>query len=58
MRRITHAVDPEKMRDLLERVPRACIVFLSAGMVEIVPAEFQFQEARFWSLLACGEREQ
>jgi hypothetical protein len=48
MRRITHAVDPEKMRDLLERVPRACMVFLSAGMVEIVPVEFRFQEGRYW----------
>ena len=48
MRRITHAVDPEKMRNLLERVPRACIVFLNAGMAEIVPVEFRFQEGRYW----------
>ncbi len=48
MRRITHAVDPEKMRDLLERVPRACIVFLDAGMVDVVPVEFRFQEGRYW----------
>ena len=48
MRRITHAVDPEQMRDLLERAPRACIVFLSAGTVDLVPVEFRLQEGRHW----------
>ena len=36
------------MRDLLERVPRACIVFLSAGTVDLVPVEFRLQEGRYW----------
>jgi len=48
MRRITNAVDPERMRDLLERVPRACIAFNSAGIVEVVPVEFRLQEGRYW----------
>jgi len=48
MRRITNAVDPEKMRDLLERVPRACIAFNSAGTVEVVPVEFRLQDERYW----------
>ncbi len=48
MRRITHAVDPEKMRDLLERVPRACIAFSNAGRVEVVPVEFRLQDGRYW----------
>jgi len=48
MRRITNAVDPERMRDLLERVPRACIAFNSAGIVELVPVEFRLQEGRYW----------
>ena len=48
MRRISNAVDPEKMRDLLERVPRACIAFNSAGIVEVVPVAFRFQAGRYW----------
>lgn len=48
MRRITHAVDPEKMWDLLERVPRACVAFVNAGTVEVAPVEFRLQEGRYW----------
>ncbi|MBF8286542.1 MAG: hypothetical protein HW393_356 [Dehalococcoidia bacterium] len=48
MKRITNAVDPEKMWDLLERVPRACIAFNNGGMVEVVPVEFRFQKGRCW----------
>ncbi len=48
MRRITHAVDPEKMRDLLEGDPRACMAFVNAGMVDVLPVEFRFQEGRYW----------
>lgn len=47
-RRITHAVAPEKVRDLLESVPRACVVFTNAGVVEIVPVEFRLEEGRYW----------
>ena len=54
MRRITHAVDPEKMRDLLERAPRAGIVFPSAGKVDLVPVEFRLQEGRYWIGLSGG----
>ena len=54
MRRITHAVDPEEMRNLLERVPRACVVFLHAGTVEVVPVEFRFQEGRYWIGISGG----
>ena len=48
MRRITNAVDPEKMRDLLERVPRACLAFNNAGTVEVVPVGFRFEDGRYW----------
>jgi hypothetical protein len=48
MKRITNAVDPEKMRGLLERVPRACVAFNNAGTSEIVPVEFRFQAGRYW----------
>jgi hypothetical protein len=54
MRRITNAVDPEKMRDLLERVPRACIAFKSAGIIELVPVEFRFQAGRYWIGMSGG----
>ena len=48
MRRITNAVDPERMQELLERVPRACVAFNNAGIVELVPVEFRFQEGLYW----------
>ena len=48
MRRISNAVDPEKMRELLERVPRACVAFNNAGIVELVAVEFRFQAGRYW----------
>ena len=48
MKRTTHAVDPEKMRDILERVPRACVAFNNAGIIEVVPAEFRFQNGLYW----------
>ena len=48
MRRITNAVDPERMQELLERVPRACVAFNNAGIVELVPVEFRFQAGRYW----------
>ncbi len=54
MRRITNAVDPEKMRDLLEKVPRACLAFNNAGIVELVPVEFQFQAGRYWIGMSGG----
>jgi hypothetical protein len=54
MRRITHAVDAEKMRDLLEGVPRACIAFTNAGIPEVAPAEFRFQEGRYWIGMSGG----
>ncbi|MBI2912887.1 MAG: hypothetical protein HYY03_03095 [Chloroflexi bacterium] len=48
MKRITNAVDPEKMQGLLKRAPRAYMAFNNAGTVEIVPVEFRFQEGRYW----------
>jgi hypothetical protein len=54
MRRITNAVDPEKMRDLLERVPRACVAFNNAGMIAVVPVEFRFQAGRYWIGMSGG----
>ena len=54
MKRIIHAVDPEKMRDLLERVPRAGIAFNSAGTVEVMPVEFRLHEGRYWIGMSGG----
>ena len=36
------------MRDLLEGDPRACMAFVNAGMVDVLPVEFRFQEGRYW----------
>ncbi len=55
MRRISHAVDPEEMRCLLESPPRACIAFVNAGMAELVPVELCFREGRYWIGLSGGE---
>ena len=57
MKRITNAVDPAKMWDLLEKAPRACIAFNSAGTVELVPVEFRFEEGRYWIGMSGGGRE-
>ena len=54
MTRITHAVDPEEVRDLLEGVPRACIAFVNAGMVDIVPVECRFQDGLYWIGMSGG----
>jgi hypothetical protein len=48
MKRITNAVDPESMQALLERVPRACVAFDNAGIVELMPVEFRFQQGLYW----------
>jgi hypothetical protein len=47
-RRVTHAVDAERMRDLLERAPRACIAFVHDGRAELVPVELQLRAGRYW----------
>jgi hypothetical protein len=57
MRRITNAVDPERMQELLERVPRACVAFNNAGIVELVPVEFRFQAGRYWIGMSEGGSE-
>src|SRR3989304_5547744 len=54
MRRITNAVDHERMQELLERAPRACIAFNNAGIIEVVPVEFRLQEGRHWIGMSGG----
>ena len=43
MKRITLNIDPVEARDLLERVPRACLAFVSdqGPQVELVPVLFK-----------------
>jgi len=48
MRRLTRAVDPEDVRDLLERVPRANVAFNDAGAIAAAPVAFRFQAGRYW----------
>jgi len=57
MRRITNAVDPERTQGLLERMPRACVAFNNAGIVELVPVEFEFQAGRYWIGMLGGRSE-
>ena len=54
MRRITNAVDHERMQELLERVPRACVAFNNADIVELVPVEFRSQAGRYWIGMSSG----
>jgi hypothetical protein len=48
VRRVTHAVDAERMRELLERAPRACIGFVHDGRAELVPVELRLRAGRYW----------
>jgi len=47
MKPVTRDVDPESMRDLLERVPRACLSFASKDGPQTQPVELQWQEDRY-----------
>jgi hypothetical protein len=42
MKRITRDVHPDRVRDLLDRVPRATIAFTDGGQVEAAPVAFAF----------------
>ena len=47
MKRITRNIDPQEARDLLERVPRACVVFASEHGPQTWPIAFVWRDERY-----------
>jgi hypothetical protein len=47
MPRVTRDVDPGRVRDLLERAPRACVAFAGDGGPVCLPAILIWREGRF-----------
>ena len=47
MKRVTRNIDPESARDLLERVPRACIAFASDHGPQAQPVELIWHDGRY-----------
>lgn len=47
MKRVTRSVQPEDLRELLKRPPRATLAFVSDGVIEAVPAAFRFDSGRY-----------
>jgi hypothetical protein len=48
MKRMTRAVDPDDLRDLLEHAPQANVAFSEAGAVAALPVAFIFRDGRYW----------
>ncbi len=47
MKRVTRNIDLERVRDLLERVPRACIAFASDHGPEVQPVVLVWHDGRY-----------
>ncbi len=47
MKPVTRNVDPDRMRDLLERVPRACIAFASDRGPQALPVALVWRDGRY-----------
>ena len=47
MKRVTRDIDPGCARDLLERVPRACLSFACNQEPEVLPVAVRWQDGRY-----------
>jgi len=47
MKRVTRNIDPGSARDLLERVPRACLCFASDHVPQAQPIVLVWQDGRY-----------
>lgn len=47
MKRVTRAVQPEDLRPLLERPPRATLAFVQGGRIQVQPVAFRYEEGRY-----------
>ena len=54
MKRVTRAVQPEELRPLLERPPRATMAFVSDGTIQVVPVAFRHEAGRYLVSLPPG----
>ncbi len=48
MKRVTRNIEPGEARDLLERVPRACVGFATEEGPEVEPAAFVLRDGRYF----------
>jgi hypothetical protein len=55
MKQVTRDIDPGEARDLLERVPRACIAFSSSAGPVSRPVELVWKNDRYFIGIAEGE---
>ena len=54
MKRVTRTVQPEDLRPLLERPPRATMAFVSDGTIHVVPVAFRYDAGRYLVSLPPG----
>lgn len=47
VKRVTRAVQPEDLRALLERPPRATLAFVSDGTIQVLPVAFRYEDGRY-----------
>lgn len=47
MKHVTRAVQPEDLRPLLERPPRATLAFVREGAIHAIPVAFRFDAGRY-----------
>ena len=47
MKRVTRAVRPEDLRELLERPPRATLAFVREGQIHAIPVAFKYDDGRY-----------
>ncbi len=47
MKQVTRAVQPEDLRPLLERPPRATLAFVRDGRIQVQPVAFRYEDGRY-----------
>lgn len=58
MKPVTRDVDPDQMKDLLQRVPRACLSFAGSQGPQAQPVGLRWQEDRYLVSLPAGVEDQ
>jgi hypothetical protein len=54
VKRVTRAVRPEDLRELLEHPPRATLAFVSGGTIQASPVAFRYESGRYLVGLSPG----
>ncbi len=55
MKRVTRAVRPEDLPDLLQHPPRATLAFVDGGQIQAIPVAFRFDAGRYLVGLPDGD---